>query len=116
MTSTMRPGEETQSLADEAKERAQDTAREVKGRTREQVRSQLAERSTQVGEQTSSAAQAMRRASSQLREEGNERVAGMIDAAKLSVASDRTNIRTSESFSICRKSQVFLGLTMPPRL
>ena len=80
MTSTMRPGEETQSLADEAKERAHDVARDAKGRTREQLRSQLAERSTQVGEQTSSAAQAMRQASSQLRKDGNERVAGMIDA------------------------------------
>jgi ElaB/YqjD/DUF883 family membrane-anchored ribosome-binding protein len=80
MTSTMRPGEEKQSLAGEAKERAQDTARDVKGRTREQLRSQLAERSTQVGEQTTSAAKAMRRASSQLREDGNERVAGAVDA------------------------------------
>lgn len=80
MTSTMRPGEETQSLAEQAKERAQDTARDVKGQTREQLRSQLADRSTQVGEQTAAAAQAMRRASSQLREEGNERAAAIIDA------------------------------------
>jgi hypothetical protein len=80
MTSTMRPGEETQSLAEQAKERAQDVTRDVKGQTREQLRSQLADRSTQVGEQAASAAQAMRRASSQLREEGNERAAGMIDA------------------------------------
>jgi ElaB/YqjD/DUF883 family membrane-anchored ribosome-binding protein len=80
MTSTMRPGEETQSLAEQAKERAQDTARDVKGQTREQLRSQLADRSTQVGEQAASAAQALRRSSSQLREEGNERVAAMIDA------------------------------------
>ena len=80
MTSTMRPGEETQSLADQAKERAQDTAREVKGQTREQLRSQLEDRSTQVGEQAASAARAMHRASSQLREEGNERAAELIDA------------------------------------
>jgi hypothetical protein len=80
MTSTMRPGEETQSLADQAKEHAQDTAREVKGQTREQLRSQLDDRSTQVGEQAASTARAMHRASSQLREEGNERAAGLIDA------------------------------------
>jgi F0F1-type ATP synthase membrane subunit b/b' len=49
MTSIMRPGEETQSVADQAKERAHDTAREVKGKTREQLRSQLEERSTQIG-------------------------------------------------------------------
>ena len=70
MTSTMRPGEETQSLVEQAKERAQDTARGMKGQTRKQLRSQLADRSTQVGEEAASAAQAMRRASSQLREEG----------------------------------------------
>lgn len=80
MTSTMRQGEEKQSLAGEAKEQAQETAREMKGRTREQLRSQLAERSTRVGEQTASAAEAMRRASSQLHEEGNERAASAIDA------------------------------------
>jgi ElaB/YqjD/DUF883 family membrane-anchored ribosome-binding protein len=80
MTSTMRPGEEKQSLAGEAIERAQDTARDVKGSTREQLRSQLAERSTQVGEQTASVAKAMRRASSQLREDGNDRVASAVDA------------------------------------
>lgn len=79
MTSTM-PGEKKQSLAEEATERVHDTAHDVKSRTREQFRSQLAERSTQVGEQTASAAYAMRRASAQLREDGNERVAGMVDA------------------------------------
>lgn len=80
MTSTMRPGEETQSLPEQAKERVQDTARDVKGQTREQLRSQLADRSTQVGEEAASVAQALRRSSSQLREDGNERLAGMVDA------------------------------------
>ena len=80
MTSTMKPGEEKQTLAGEAKERAQVTARDVKGQTREQLRSQLAERSTQVGEQTTSFAKAMRSASLQLREDGNEKVAGAVDA------------------------------------
>jgi hypothetical protein len=80
MTSTMRPGEETQSLPEQAKERVQDTARDVKGQTRDQLRSQLADRSTEVGEQAASAAQALRRSSSQLREDGNERLAVMLDA------------------------------------
>jgi ElaB/YqjD/DUF883 family membrane-anchored ribosome-binding protein len=76
----MRAGEETQSLAGQAKERAEETARDMKGQTREQLRSQLAERSTEAGEQAASAVRALRRASSQLREEGNERAAGMVDA------------------------------------
>jgi ElaB/YqjD/DUF883 family membrane-anchored ribosome-binding protein len=79
MTSTI-PGENKPSLADEATERVHETAHDVKSRAREQLRMQLAERSTQVGEQTASAATAMRRASSQLREDGNERVAGIVDA------------------------------------
>jgi len=80
MTSITGVGEEKQSLTEQAMEHAQETARDMKGQTREQLRSQLADRSTQVGEQTASAAQAMRRASAQLREEGNDRAAAMIDA------------------------------------
>jgi len=73
-------GTESQSAAEQAKERVQEVAEQAKGQTREQLRSQIADRSTQLGEQLSSAAQAVRRASAQLREEGNERSAGMVDA------------------------------------
>lgn len=72
--------QQAQSAPEQAKEKVREVAQEAKGQTREQLRAQLAERSTQVGEQTASAAEAMRRASAQLREDGNERVAGMVDA------------------------------------
>jgi ElaB/YqjD/DUF883 family membrane-anchored ribosome-binding protein len=71
---------QSQSAPDQAKDKAREVAQEAKGQTSEQLRSQLAQRSTQLGEQTADASNAMRRASSQLREEGNDRVAGVIDA------------------------------------
>lgn len=78
-TSTTSTGEQSQSAAAQAKERVQDVAEQAKGQSRDQLRSQLAHRSTQVGDQTASAARAVRRASAQLREEGNDRAAGIID-------------------------------------
>lgn len=108
MTSTMKPGEEKQSLPGEAKERAQDTARDVKSKTREQLREQIAERSSQVGGQATSAAKAMRLASSQLRQDGNERVADAVDGladrgqrlgAYLSSADGEKLLRDVEEFA-----------------
>ena len=79
-STTSRVETKSQSAPEQAKDKAREVAQEAKGQTREQLRSQLAQRSTQLGEQTASASTAMRRASSQLREEGNERVAGLVDA------------------------------------
>jgi len=79
-STTSRMEKQSQSAPEQAKDKAREVAQEAKGQTREQLRSQLAQRSTQLGEQTASASTAMRRASSQLREEGNDRVAGLVDA------------------------------------
>jgi hypothetical protein len=79
-STTSRTERQSQSAPEQAKDKAREVAQEAKGQTREQLRSQLAERSTQLGEQTASASSAMRRASSQLREDGNERVAGLVEA------------------------------------
>jgi len=72
--------EQSQTATEQAKERVQDATQQVKTETRQQFRSQINDRSTQVGEQAVAASQAVRRASDQLRNEGNERAAGMIDA------------------------------------
>lgn len=72
--------EQTQSAPEQAKEKVREVADEAKGQTREQLRTQLAQRSTQLGEQATSTSNAIRSASSQLREEGNERAAGIVDA------------------------------------
>jgi ElaB/YqjD/DUF883 family membrane-anchored ribosome-binding protein len=57
----------------------QDVAGQAKGETREQLRKQLSQRSTQAGEQVSSAADAMRRTSEQLRTDGKDSVAKLVD-------------------------------------
>lgn len=70
---------ESQSATEQVKERVQDAAGQAKGQTREQLRNQISQRSTQAGEQVSSAADAMRRASDQLRIEGKDSVAKVVD-------------------------------------
>ena len=70
----------SESELEQVKERVQDAAEEAKDRTRTQLEEQIDTRTTQVGEQMTSTAQAIRRASSQLREEGNERAAGVVEA------------------------------------
>jgi hypothetical protein len=62
------------------KNRVQDVAGQAKGETREQLRTQISQRSTQAGEQVSSAAEAMRRTSEQLRTDGKDSVAKLIDS------------------------------------
>jgi len=70
---------ESQSATEQVKERVQDVAGQAKGQTREQLRNQISQRSTQAGEQVSSAADAMRRTSEQLRTEGKDGVAKVVD-------------------------------------
>ena len=70
---------ESQSATEQVKERVQDVAGQAKGQGREQLRNQISQRSTQAGEQVSSAADAMRRTSEQLRTEGKDSVAKVVD-------------------------------------
>lgn len=79
MTNTIDEREESQSATEQVKERVQDVAQQAKGETREQLRTQINERSTQAGEQVSSAAGALRRTSEQLRNEGNAGAAKLVD-------------------------------------
>lgn len=79
MTSTT-SGSSSQSGVQQVKEQVQDVAQQAKGQTREQLRTQIDERSTQAGDQLVSSAQALRRASDQLRQEGNDRMADAIEA------------------------------------
>ena len=71
---------ESQSATEQVKERVQDVAGQAKGQTREQLRTQISHRSTQAGEQVSSTAAAMRRTSEQLRTDGKNGVAKVVDA------------------------------------
>jgi len=71
---------EQQSGMEQVKDKVGEAADQAKGKTREQLRSQIDERSTMAGDQVTSTANALRRASEQLRTEGNERMANVIDA------------------------------------
>lgn len=61
-----------QDVAAQAKEQVQQKAEEVKGQASSRVRDQLDTRSTQIGEQATTFAQALRRAAEHLDGEGNE--------------------------------------------
>jgi ElaB/YqjD/DUF883 family membrane-anchored ribosome-binding protein len=79
MSNVIGEREETQSPVTQVKEHVQDAAAQAKGQTREQLRSQINSRSTQMGKQLSSTAQAVRRAGGQLREEGKEGPAKIVE-------------------------------------
>jgi hypothetical protein len=79
MSNVISEREETQSPVAQVKEQVQDAAAQAKGQTREQLRGQINSRSTEAGEQLSSTAQAVRRASEQLREEGKEGPAKLVE-------------------------------------
>jgi hypothetical protein len=70
---------ETQSDVEQVKERVQDVAEQAKGQTRDQLRTQIDERTTQVGEEVSSAARAFRQAAEQLRQEGSGRAGSLVE-------------------------------------
>jgi ElaB/YqjD/DUF883 family membrane-anchored ribosome-binding protein len=79
MSNVIGEREETRSPVGQVKDHVQDAAAQAKGQTREQLRSQVGDRSTQVGEQLSSTAQAVRRAAAELRDEGKEGPAKLVD-------------------------------------
>jgi ElaB/YqjD/DUF883 family membrane-anchored ribosome-binding protein len=71
--------EGSQSATEQVKDRVQDVAEQAKGQTWEQLRTQINTRSSQAGEQVVSTAGAMRTTSGQLRSEGKESVAKVVD-------------------------------------
>jgi ElaB/YqjD/DUF883 family membrane-anchored ribosome-binding protein len=70
----------SQSELEQVKERVQDVAGEAKQQTREQLRAQIDTRTSQAGEQVSATAQAFSGASEQLRRQGNDRAASVVEA------------------------------------
>ena len=82
MTETATAGvhQADQSATDQAKEKVQEKAVEVKGQAGDRVRRELDARSTDAGEQLGLTARAMRRSGEQLRSEGNQTPATMVTA------------------------------------
>jgi hypothetical protein len=73
-------GTQADSAAAQVKERVQEAADDARSKTRERLRSQVDDRSTAIGRQLSSTADAMRGTSERLRGEGNDKAASAIDA------------------------------------
>lgn len=71
--------EQSSSATEQVKERVQEVAEQAKGQTGKQLRDQINTRSTQAGEQVGSTATAIRGTSEQLRSEGNDGAAKVID-------------------------------------
>ena len=82
MTETATAGalQADQSATDQAKEKVQEKAVEVKGQAGDRIRRELDARSTDAGEQLGHTASAMRRSGEQLRSEGNQTPAAMVTA------------------------------------
>jgi len=83
-TATMPPqpeGEQGGGVVAQAQQQVQEKAQVVKSQVGDQLRSQVDQRSTQAGEQVGSVGQALRRTGDQLRDEGNETPAKMMDSA-----------------------------------
>ncbi len=70
---------QTQSQQTSALDQVQDKAQEAKSQVGGQIREQVDSRSTQAGEQVSSIADAFKRTASQLREDGKEQPAGLLE-------------------------------------
>jgi ElaB/YqjD/DUF883 family membrane-anchored ribosome-binding protein len=71
---------ESQSGAEQVKDRVQDVTDSVKSQTREGLRSQIDTRTVQAGDQVTSTAHAFRSAGDELRRQGNDRAASAVDA------------------------------------
>jgi hypothetical protein len=69
----------SQSEVEQMKDRVQDAAGSVKSQTRDGLRTQIDTRTTQAGEQVSSTAQAFRTAGEQLRQQGDDRAASIVE-------------------------------------
>jgi len=69
-----------QSDVEQVKERVHDATQQAKGQTREQLRTQIDERTTQAGAHVTSAAQAFRQAGEQLRVQGEDRVGTFVES------------------------------------
>ena len=107
-----------QSTTEQAKEKVQDAAgqvqqqvgekaQQVRGQAGETVRQQLDSRSTQAGEQVSATADALRRVSGQLREEGNSTPAQYAERAAEPVERLGRYLTQSDGDRILRDAEQF---------
>jgi len=103
LTATMPPGSTERSedqdggVVSQAQQQVQQKAQEVKSQAGEQLRTQIDERSTQAGEQVHAVSEALRTSSSQLREQGKETPAKLIEQTAGKVESLGSYLRDSNA-------------------
>jgi ElaB/YqjD/DUF883 family membrane-anchored ribosome-binding protein len=71
--------EKGQELVSQAQQQVQEKAQEIRGQAEIRVRDQVDRRSTEAGEQVQAIGQALRRSSEQLRREGKDTPAGVVE-------------------------------------
>lgn len=89
--------ERVQETARQATSQVQEKAQEATGQARSKLREQVDERSTQAGEQVRPMADALRKTSTQLREEGNEQPAKAADAVAEGIERLSTYLEETDS-------------------
>jgi len=111
-TTTSAPGGQSgtsgaQEKAQEAAQVAQEKAQEAKGAARDRVRSEVDTRSTQAGEQVSTAAQDARSVGEHLRSQGKDKPAELADKAAARVAELGDYLKRSDGDAILRDVERF---------
>jgi hypothetical protein len=96
-----------QAKAGEMVSQAQETAREQAQRAGIQLRQQLDQRSTQAGEQARDVAQAVRQSAIELREQGKDGPARLVEQAAERVESLASYLSSSDSDRLLRDAEAF---------
>jgi len=110
MSATATDGSATDQARDKAQEvgaQAKDKAQQAGAQARDRVRDQVDQRSTQAGEQAGSTADALRKASEQLRNDGNEPIAKGMEQVAQRVESAGGWLRDSDGDAILRDVEDF---------
>ncbi len=110
MSATATDGSATDQAREKAQEvgaQAKDKAQQAGAQARDRVRDQVDQRSTQAGEQAGSTADALRKASEQLRNDGNEPIAKGMEQVAQRVESAGGWLRDSDGDAILRDVEDF---------
>lgn len=102
-TATDQAREKAQEVSSQAKDKAQEAGAQARSRVRDEVD----RRSTEAGQQAGSTAQALREASSRLRDEGNEPIAKGLERVADGVERAGGWLRDSDGDSIVRDAEDF---------
>jgi hypothetical protein len=99
--------DQARAKANEAGAQAKEKAQETKSQARDRVRSEVDRRSTEAGVQAGSTAHALRRASDQLRQDGNEPIARGMEQVAERVERTGSWLREADGDRILREAEDF---------